>query len=150
MIEVTGNIWRYPADFIVITTNGDINSKSEAVMGRGVALQAATRYPWIKLALARYIRSSGNCLHYILSGDSRIIPPIIAFPVKHHWREKADLELIAQSAKELQIFINMNNVNKELIYVMPKPGCGNGGLSWKEVKPVIEFLPDNVHVIDLN
>lgn len=31
--------------------------------------------------------------------------------------------------------------------VLPRPGCGNGRLTWEQVKPVIKFLPDNVWVI---
>jgi len=42
MKEVIGNIWNYynKGNWIVITTNGTIKKNGEAVMGRGVALEA--------------------------------------------------------------------------------------------------------------
>lgn len=51
MKEVTGNIWDYHEKgyWIVITTNGTVKANGEAVMGRGVALQAKRKYqglPW--------------------------------------------------------------------------------------------------------
>mgnify|MGYP001580901715 CR=1 FL=1 len=59
----------------------------------------------------------------------------------------ADLELIKESASQLAVVAGAYS-NKT--FVLPRPGCGNGGLKWEDVKPVIEpILPDNVHVITL-
>lgn len=148
MIEVYGNIWAYKADFICVTTNGSVNRLNQAVMGRGVAKQAAERYPWIRDALARYLCTIGLKVTRILPYDTRIQPPLIAFPVKHHWNMNADLNLIQASAQQLDHII-MDMSWQDMIFALPKPGCGNGGLRWEDVKPVIDFLPDNVHVIDL-
>jgi len=146
MIEVKGNIWDYKkADFICITTNGDVNRKNEAVMGRGVALQAKQRYKHIATILASHITLYGN--HVSLIIESEVYNNIISFPVKHHWYEKANLDLIRISAIELLVLIK--KYNSDIIFVLPKPGCGNGQLKWEEVKSVISFLPDNVHIIDL-
>ena len=60
-----------------------------AVMGRGVALQAKSRFPGIEHALGKLIREYGNHVGVIprLAGW----PPVaaISFPVKHHWRQAA-------------------------------------------------------------
>ena len=36
----TGDLWSYPADYRVVTTNGIIKKDGEAVMGAGVGLLA--------------------------------------------------------------------------------------------------------------
>jgi len=43
------NLWEYPADARVITTNGFVKNNGEAVMGRGCAREAARKYPRLPL-----------------------------------------------------------------------------------------------------
>lgn len=40
MIEVKGNLWTYPAEVRVITTNGFVKKNGEAVMGIGQMLMS--------------------------------------------------------------------------------------------------------------
>lgn len=144
MREVTGDLWTYPADFRVITTNGDVRRDKCAVMGRGCARQAATRFPGFARMLGDRLRLQGNHVHFFadetLTGSAT---GIFTFPVKHHWHEQADLDLIRQSVEEFR-----RQLLSFATYVMPRPGCGNGGRAWDEVKPLLVDLPDNVHVID--
>ena len=139
MIEVRGNIWDYPSNVICITTNGITRKDGAAVMGRGVAHQAKTRYPGIEYQLGRLLNEEGNHVWFIFKGKL-----FLTFPVKHHWKEKADLKLIARSVLEFNEAIRGLD---DLIFVLPRPGCGNGQLSWHDVKPLLSSLPDNVHVI---
>jgi len=139
MLEVRGNIWTYPADYICITTNGDINKRGEAVMGRGVAYQAAKKHEWMAQYVAYSIKHYGNVVN-------RIAGIYFLFPVKHHWHEQASLDLIRESTRQLKLYAEME---PDKIFVLPKPGCGNGQLQWHQVKPIVETLPDNIHVIDL-
>ena len=68
---------------------------------------------------------------------------IIAFPVKHHWAQKADLELIRKSAEQL---VEISQYCERVL--IPRPGCGNGQLNWEEVKPILEeILDDRFYVI---
>jgi len=139
MKVVTGDIWDYPADVICITTNGTIKKNGEAVMGRGVALQAVQRFPGVAKDLGENLQRWGNFPHILKS-------ELVTFPVKHHWHERASLDLIKESAVQFAVHVKCF---PELIFVLPRPGCGNGGLRWEEVEPVISsLLPDNVHVID--
>lgn len=135
---VYGDIWEYPADVVCITTNGSIKRNGQAVMGRGVAAQAKERYPELPRSLG-YDLSQRGIRCFIVR------PGLIVFPVKFCWTEKASLRLIRKSTQELALLAN-DNLDK--VVVLPRPGCGNGGLSWAEVEPVIApLLPDNVHVI---
>lgn len=140
MIEVYGNIWDYSADVICITTNGYVKGNGAAVMGRGVALQAKQRYSGIEFEIGRLVKEAGNHVWLVSSNG----PAIITFPVKHKWNEMADMGLIAKSTYQLMDLIKSMN---KLLFVLPRPGCGNGQLSWGDVKPIVSALPDNVHVI---
>ena len=74
---------------------------------------------------------------------------IITFPVKHRWFEKADIILIKQNLLELAaIRIDSGNIVSGIIY-LTRPGCGNGKLNWKDVKPICkEYLDDSFIVVE--
>ena len=43
----------------------------------------------------------------------------------------------------------MAQKHKELVFITPRPGCKNGGLDWqRDVKPLMNVLPDNVWVVN--
>jgi hypothetical protein len=137
VLEVIGNLWTYPADVRVITTNGTVKKNGECVMGRGCALEAKQRWPHIALVLGKSIRLHGNIVQYFEGYD------VFSFPVKHEWYQKADLQLIAESAQQIQRKLLASST-----CVLPRPGCGNGGLRWEDVKPVLEpILDDRFHII---
>lgn len=132
------DIWSGEIDTICITTNGDVRRDGAAVMGRGVALQAKQRLPGIEYKLGDHIRSHGN--HVCCIGS------LIFFPVKHHWKNKANLQLIKRSAEELVALLKISTFIDTV--ALPRPGCGNGGLDWKDVKEIIApILPDCVVVV---
>ena len=140
MKEAIGDLWKANLNFIrCITTNGDIKINGELVMGKGIALQAAQRYPKLPKLLGDCVKSKGNIVHYIKEYN------IISFPTKIDWREKSNIELIKQSCYQLNILLN--DINKQA--VLPKPGCANGGLDWeREVKPIIStILTDKIWVV---
>lgn len=139
MIEVTGDLWTYPADWRVITTNGTRKRNGACVMGRGCASEAKAKWPWLPNLLGAYIHDEGN--HVYRFDDIQLL----SFPVKHNWWEKADPELIKQSVAELKDMCFGQFDETEI--VIPRPGCGNGGLRWEDVKPLLEILPDNIKVI---
>lgn len=138
MREATGDLWTYPADVRVITTNGSIRKDGTAVMGRGVALQAKSRYHGIENDLGAALAISGNRVHWLNE-------EIVSFPVKHHWMLKADIDLIERSARQLVELADTKDAWRTI--VMPRPGCGNGGLDWKDVKPVIAPILDDRFVV---
>lgn len=141
MIEVTGDLWTYAADVRIITTNGTIKNDGTCVMGRGCALEAKHLYPGIDKILGDAIRKYGNVVNVVW-----VNPWIFSFPVKHHWHDQADLDLIRRSAEEAVVKIGVVSVGN--VIVMPRPGCGSGNRRWEEVKPIVApILDDRFHVI---
>lgn len=140
---------------LCITTNGYVKANGEGVMGAGVAKQATERIPGIAESLGRGIRRHGNVVFRMAGPDvirCKFDRNVLAFPVKHNWRYKADLELIERSAKQLERFYEMGYIDAyEDDVFLPKPGCANGGLDWSDVEPVIEKQLghlQNLYVVD--
>lgn len=128
MKEIEGNLWDYAADNrVVVTTNGTVKLNGQCVMGRGVARDAAKKFPDLPKQLGGLIKEHGNHVYLLPHG-------LISFPVKHNWWELADLELIRRSADELATLWARE---LQMPVFLPRPGCGNGGLTWDKVRPVI-------------
>lgn len=130
MKTVCGDIWNLPADHRVITTNGIVKSNGAAVMGKGIALQAATRYPGIDFELGDLINKWGNHV-FKLSHN------LISFPTKNDWRNRSELNLIKRSAEELALMFLQE---EEVTVLLPPPGCGSGGLKWTQVEPILSRI----------
>jgi hypothetical protein len=148
MKETTGNLWEQDADAICITTNGFVKKNGACVMGRGCALEATRYCPGIEFSLGALILRYGN--HVYELGRWRTFAPhdhptqIFSFPTKHKWIEKSDIDLIERSAHELAT--HTYELGYERV-VLPRPGCGNGQLSWDNVKPVLEKILDDRFVV---
>jgi hypothetical protein len=129
MFETVGDIWEYATTgVIVVTTNGSLTRDGRAVMGRGVAKQAALRFPGLAEKLGILLSVEGNHVFDLGCG-------IVTFPVEETAWSQPDMRIIARSAEELRILADRSEW--ELI-VVPRPGCGGGGLAWKEVRPLLE------------
>lgn len=154
MIERLASLWDEPCDARCITTNGFIKTNGTLVMGAGTAGQAQSRYPNFPKIAGLYVALHGNHVFPYTIEELRTNTMFyeddntnyyITFPVKHAWYELADLELIERSAHELMKVIDRLDSKKVLL---PLPGCGNGQLSWADVRPVLEpILDDRVWVI---
>jgi hypothetical protein len=142
-----GNLFDSKDMFIFVTANSYITTKGDLVMGRGAALELATRYPDLKSEFGSIIKEW--CGHLGVYGT--LVIPVYnehstldnrqtygIFQVKKHFKNLAELDLIKISA-------DMLNKNP-LTISMNFPGIGNGGLKAKDVLPIIEFLDDNVTV----
>jgi hypothetical protein len=143
MIETYANVWDLHdrGEWIAIPTNGYVTKRGMAVMGRGVALQAANRFPTVPSILGARIEKLGNHVHVL--AEQRMF----SFPTKYHWRDRADLVLIQQSCDELMARMNDHRYTGGTCY-LPRPGCGEGRLDWQIVRDAIyERLDDRVVVI---
>lgn len=139
----TGDIWKYhdAGHTICVATNGIVRVDGNAVMGRGIALEAGTRFPQLKRELGDKL-FGGNHVYWF--PEFRII----TFPTKHHWMYDSDLKLIHKSAVQLAKVVKDNNIAGPIY--LPAPGCGNGNLTWEQVCPAImDVLDDNFTVVTL-
>lgn len=97
MLETVGDIWEYAATaVIVITTNGSLTLDGRAVYGRGVARQAALRYPGLAEKMSRLLAERGNHVFDLGHG-------IVSFPVEETAWSQPELRIIARSAQELRL-----------------------------------------------
>lgn len=171
MIEVEKDLWRIPCNWICIPTNGVCKEDGTAVMGAGAALEAAQKYWEVPFRLGELLRKDGNKVHllqtftrdtYVPRVDTtkfyqmeQVVVSLYSFPTKHHFREKSDTALIEKSCKEILQKYNSILWQNEFLYdkkpiipkiVIPRAGCGRGGLNWEnEVKPIFQkyFESDN-------
>lgn len=146
MRELTGDLWQTTldlnADAIVITTNGTVKKDGRAVMGRGVAREASEKWWNLSFALGRRLTSESN--HAFDMGKWWGGRHLVTLPVKFEWWEKASPALIEQSLTEL---VQLATDADWKVVVLPRPGCGNGGLDWKDVRPLLEFALDDRFVV---
>ncbi len=144
---IKDNIWKYHSkdNFIVITTNGFVKKNGACVMGRGIAQQTRDKFLGFDKKLGTRIKNEGNNV-FIWDEEG-----LITFPTKHLWMDDSDLELIERSAKQLaELYEEPYQLGADLpkIY-MPKPGCANGNLLWKDVEPIISMhLAHLVTIVD--
>lgn len=156
MIIIKGNIWDYhrygqadkpfnDACAVVVTTNGMIRNDGKAVMGAGIALQAAQRFLELPLLLADALRKYGNQTFYYPNRN------LFTFPTKYDWKMPSDLSLIEKSAIQLAEMLTRGPYS-HLRVILPKPGCGHGKLSWAQVEPILDkhlsYFGEHVRVIE--
>lgn len=141
MQKIYGDLWSYYGSVpIGITTAGQVSRKGNCVMLRGCGRQAKERFPDLPQRLGALILAQGN--HVFDLGDG-----LFSFPVEHGPFEVPDLRLIERSCRELVILANEQGWGK---VVLPRPGCGGGGLEWRQVWPLLERHFDaRFHIITL-
>jgi O-acetyl-ADP-ribose deacetylase (regulator of RNase III) len=139
--ESRGNLLKAPAEALVNTVN------TKGIMGKGIALQFRQAFPQMFRAYERACKDEQVALGKMdvhdlggLAGGPRWI---INFPTKGHWKSKSRLEDIESGLVDLTSVIRKLEIKSIAI---PPLGCGNGGLPWIDVRPLIEqafgALPD--------
>ena len=129
MHEVAGDLWLYHAEgFIVaITTGGLVSKRGECAMPRGCARQARDRFPGLAAQLGALILHQGNHVHDL--GNR-----IVSFPVENSPFELPEPALIERSCRELVDLADRSNWQS---IVVPRPGCGGGGLNWQDIRQIV-------------
>ncbi len=109
------------------------------VMGKGIALEFKRRYPEMFVEYARMCER-----HQVVPG----VPVcheakgklIVNFPTKDHWKARSRLSDIEHGLQLLRKSYRAWNITS---IAVPPLGCGNGGLEWSDVRPLIEkYLGD--------
>jgi len=102
-------------------------------LGRGCARQAREHFPALPARLGALLFEAGNHVHVIDDG-------LVSFPVEESPWATPDLRLIRRSAEELRALADLEGWTR---VVVPRPGCGGGGLDWQEVRPLLAGLFDD-------
>lgn len=146
MIEAVGDLFEYPADAVVIPVNWTVKRNGEAVMGAGVAKQAALKWPQIPKALGAAIQCVPKLPTVLYMPPQKVgYPFVVLFPTKLHWRDPSTLAMVEQSADALR---TMTEQKAWRSVALPRVGCGLGGLSWDDVQPVLaKYLDDRFVVL---
>lgn len=108
------------------------------VMGKGIALQFRNKWPrnfraYEAACKAKQVRTGQM---FVFDSGALVQPNyIINFPTKEHWRSGARIEYIRDGLTDLVAQIRTLGIRSIAI---PPLGCGNGGLDWLVVRPLIE------------
>jgi O-acetyl-ADP-ribose deacetylase (regulator of RNase III) len=134
MMKLTqGNLLAAPVEALVNTVN------TVGIMGRGIALQFKQAYPAMYREYERACKAGelrlGKVWVFDLGGLAGGPRWIINFPTKGHWRADSRMADIEAGLKDLVVTIQRLEIRSIAI---PPLGCGNGGLDWNEVRPLIE------------
>ena len=127
-----GNLLDADVDAVVNTVN------TVGVMGKGIALMFKERFPENYAAYAQACKAGEVRVGEIFVTRSvELQGPrwIINFPTKKHWRQPTKLEWVRDGLVALKAVIRENQIRSIAI---PPLGCGNGGLEWQDVRPLIE------------
>jgi O-acetyl-ADP-ribose deacetylase (regulator of RNase III) len=118
------------------------------VMGKGLASAMKTRYPdmfkaYVVLCQERQL-DIGRL--WLWKAPDKWI---LNFPTKKHWRNPSKLSYIEAGLKKF-----VAEYERRGIYEIsfPRLGCGNGGLDWADVQPLMErhlaLLPIQIYIHD--
>ncbi len=133
MIELKqGNLLEADAEALVNTVN------CVGVMGKGIALQFKQAFPDNFREYERACRAGEvQPGRMFVVATNRLFNPkyIINFPTKRHWKGKSKIEDIQMGLKALIEEVKRLGIRS---IAVPPLGCGNGGLDWRQVKPLIE------------
>ena len=129
-----GDLFAQDAEALVNTVN------CVGVMGKGVALEFKRKWPKNYLAYRNACQRKSlrpGVLHVFQVDDlfSQHEPKfIINFPTKDHWRARSKISYIEDGLDALVQTLRQKHISS---IAMPPLGCGNGGLEWRDVKPLI-------------
>jgi O-acetyl-ADP-ribose deacetylase (regulator of RNase III) len=125
------NLLHSNAEALVNTVN------TVGIMGKGVALQFKEHFP-LNYKLYKKACETGEVrLGRMFATETAQLTGtkyIINFPTKADWRSYSKLSYIAEGLDDLVKLIREKQIKSIAI---PPLGCGNGGLDWNDVKPLI-------------
>jgi O-acetyl-ADP-ribose deacetylase (regulator of RNase III)/uncharacterized protein YwgA len=129
MIRVLiGDLFASKAQTLVNTVN------CVGVMGKGIALEFRRRFPEMHRDYVERCREGKVRLGEPYLFKRAVLPWILNFPTKHHWREVARLDSIVQGLEHLARHYRAWGITS---LAVPPLGCGQGQLEWRIVGPTL-------------
>ena len=140
---VSGNLFHAEVDAVINTVN------TMGVMGKGIALQFKQAFPEnfaAYQAACRQGKVQTGEMFVFETGAITLPRYVINFPTKRNWRSPSRIEDVERGLVHLITVVQELEIASVAI---PPLGCGNGGLDWNVVRPLIEATftsVPNVHV----
>jgi len=138
--QVHGNLLDADVDALVNTVN------TVGVMGKGIALQFKNAFPGNYKAYREACKRGEVRLGRMFVFDAgQLVRPrwVINFPTKQHWKSSSRLKDIDAGLDDLRRLLVEAGIQSVAI---PPLGCGNGGLDWADVLPLIERKLDGLNL----
>jgi O-acetyl-ADP-ribose deacetylase (regulator of RNase III) len=132
MLFTQGNLLEARVDAVVNTVN------TVGVMGKGIALMFKERFPENYKAYAAACKAEAVRVgEMFVTASVELEGPrwIINFPTKQQWYQPTRLEWVRSGLVALKNVIREKQIKS---IALPPLGCGNGGLDWAVVRPIIE------------
>jgi O-acetyl-ADP-ribose deacetylase (regulator of RNase III) len=130
---IIGNIFEAKTQAIVNPVN------CKGVMGKGIAITIKIKYPDVFNAYEddcdRGLYKPGGVRIYRQTSKDKLPMYVVCFATKDHWNEPSNLDWIKVGLSNLAEVIHFNGIKS---ISLPKLGCGNGKLEWKDVKSLIQ------------
>lgn len=123
-----GDMFKSPAQVLVNTVN------TVGVMGKGVALEFKKQYPDMFKAYERVCNEKLLDIGKLMLWKG-LDKWILLFPTKKHWRNPSKIEYIEEGLKKFEETYLEKGITS---IAFPRLGCGNGGLNWSDVQPLME------------
>lgn len=114
------------------------------VMGKGLALTAAKRWPGVARAQRHEALVEDLQIGWLSVYSDEDIPElggkvVICLPTKVHWKNLSTLANVRAGLEELHDWLlEMGGSGIVDTVAVPALGCGLGQLAWRDVKPLIE------------
>lgn len=129
----TGDMFAEKADIMVNTVN------CVGVMGKGIALEFKKRYPemyrWYQKKCSDGFICPGHIYPWFNADLLEDSPEIINVATKDHWKDPSKIGWVESILSRIELLLL--GVTPDITIVIPALGCGNGGLDWNLVKPMI-------------
>ena len=133
----SGNIFLTNYQTITVTVN------CVGAMGKGIALMAQHLFPDVCEYYQDLCEKDEMCMgepvlydkpSWTLQRPNKEYVKLLLFPTKQHWKMPGDIVSIEKGLQWL-----VDNYEKCGIksLAMPALGCGNGGLNWKDIGPLL-------------
>lgn len=138
---ISGDLWEQHrrGRVIAVTTGGQVDKNGACTMPQGTAQQAAKRFPTLPYTLGEQIQTFG--MHVFDLGNR-----IVSFPVENSPYENPELSIIRRSCEEL---VTLTDYKGWTHVVVPRPGCGHGGLDWNDVQPILtQYFDERFFIIE--
>lgn len=152
----SGDIWDWQeAGILVIPTNIGWNTSGAAVMGAGLAADAALRFPDLKIWYGAECRKLKHATPPLPWPDATEACRLILFPTKrlnerlphYSWRDNASLELIERGLVDLALLGETLPGTRKIVVPMLGTGCGH--LKEASVRMLMEEHLENERFIIL-